>query len=420
MIQLHKIKTLNSKIKNKLLDGSMDSYHYQAILYCLTPLILLLFFALEAFILNLILSNLQSKLLAIFEFISGSIFFVINSYLLIFFVKKIVSSLKSKYILLSFLILQSVLLLLLTTLFWFKAILAELHNILILSFNFDMPFIFPYEAINPVINSLTIVVQNMMIFLLPIAFSFLLNSLLPEPLQKKDVSTKQKLVRMRTKLFILVVALAMSFIFSIIDKNNFGSISILTTLFTFLCTPKTILRLFSNEEHVESKSISDDILIKFDRIKFLYYEFIFAWSISIYIFDSKKTEDKILISAIIFFILLIITLITQTYLKNDKKDLFLKWIVDNEDDEIKKLHEKNIKPNKELSQMIDAMKQYLNNEIFIDGCHAKIVGVMICYDGDFFDVKFTSGDKKGTQKRYSASNTNFMTSLLNLNKSPQS
>lgn len=338
-MKLQKLKSLYLKIKNKLSDGSMDSYHYQELLYCLTPMSLMLFFALEMFILSTIINNFKSTIRIVFELLTGSTFLLLNVYLLIFFIRKIVSFFKRKYILISFLILPTIIILLMTALFWFSVVLADVHNFLVITFNFNIVGIFPYEAIKPVTNTLTTVVQVMMIFFVPISISLLMNSFLPEPLQKKEISQKQKFMRMSIKLSILTIAIILSILFSIINKDNFGSISLLTTLFTFLCTPKTILRLFSNQKNLENKKISDEILTLFDYIKFFYYEFIFAWSISIYIFNPEKTDDRIIIFFITFFILVIPTMAIQLYLKKAKSDFFSKWLVDNEEDETKKLRE---------------------------------------------------------------------------------
>lgn len=328
---LHKIKLLYTKLTTKLSDGSMDSHHYQKIFYCLSPVFLLLLFGiLELSIIKLILSFVTSSLSVILELFFSSIFLLLNIFLFVVYIKNMCSAFKRRYLLLAFLIFPTVILLFLTTLFWLNAIIADIHNLLVYTFNLNLPGIFPYEAVAPVTNSLAVIVSLMMIFLLPIATSLLLNSFLPESLQKKDVSVKEKLMRLLRKLFVLSLIFFFSYVFSIIDKNNFGSISILTTLLSFLLTPKTILRLFSSVKDIESKQISEDILIKFDRIKFIYYEFIFSWSISIYIIEPKKTEDRILASAIIFFILLFTTTVIQEFLKRKKKNSFSGWVVDNE------------------------------------------------------------------------------------------
>lgn len=420
MIKLQKLKSLYFKVKNKLSDGSIDSYHYQIIFYCMFPFALLLFLALEVFIFNNILNNFHSTILTVFELFSGVIFFIINIYLLFFFTRKIVSFFKHKYILLLLSILPTSLFLLIATLFWFSVVLVGIQKIFTLTFNFNMPVLSPYVFLKLVANFSTIIAPITILFLLPIAISLSLNSLLPRPLQKKDISTKQKLTRMSIKLSFILIAIFISYIFSIISIETFASISMLTTLFTFICTPKTILRIFSTQKNIEGKKITDDVLTKFEMIKFVYYEFVFAWSISIYIFNPEKTEDRIKIFFISFFILIITSAAIQWYLKKEKSDFFSKWIVDNEDDEIEKSNGENIKSNKEVSEMIEAIKQYLNKEIFIDGCYAKIIDALICSDGDFFDVKFTSGDKNGTKKRYSASDANFIKSLPDLNKPPQS
>lgn len=73
-----------------------------------------------------------------------------------------------------------------------------------------------------------------------------------------------------------------------------------------------------------------------------------------------------------------------------------------------------------MCEMTDGMRRYLNKDIFIDDCHATIINAWTCYEGDFFDVKFISGVKAGTQRRYSAWDSDFCKCLPDLNKPPQS
>lgn len=114
-----------------------------------------------------------------------------------------------------------------------------------------MPLIFPYKALEPTMNNFGTIIQLMALFLFFISISLLMNSFLPGKLQKKEISQKQKFFRIIFKLSIVVIAIILAIIFSIIDKNNFISISLLTILFTFLCISNTILRLFSNQKNVE-------------------------------------------------------------------------------------------------------------------------------------------------------------------------
>lgn len=67
--------------------------------------------------------------------------------------------------------------------------------------------------------------------------------------------------------------------------------------------------------------------------------------------------------------------------------------------------------------MIDGMRRYLKKEICIEGCRAIIIDCWTCYEGDFFEIQFISGNKIGTQKRYSAWDSDFCKCLPDLNKS---
>ncbi|MHC5226889.1 hypothetical protein ACYSNW_01280 [Enterococcus sp. LJL99] len=324
---MKKIKSFYNMLKIKLSNDSIDSYHYLGIIYCLTPVFLFIFFTIEMFFLGLTIQYTKYIIRMFLESFLGILFFIFSVRLLIFFVKKVFSYFKNKYYLLCFILFFTILFLLFATFLWFIIVLADVHNFLVFIFNFDTPLIFPYQALEPTINIFGTILQLMVLFISFISLSLLMNSFLPSKLQKKDISQKQKLFRIIFKLSIVVIAIILSIVFSIIDKNNFSSISLLTTLFTFLCTPKTILRLFSNKKNIEKANISEDVTKSFELIKFCYYEFIFSWSISIYIFNPNETQNRIIISFVIFFILIIATKVSQFYLINKKNHIFDKWIV---------------------------------------------------------------------------------------------
>lgn len=146
---------------------------------------------------------------------------------------------------------------------------------------------------------------------------------LPEKLQSTELSLKQRLFRMGLKVFYLFLFGSISYIFSIINKENFGTISIFSTLFTFLCTPKTVLKVFTNIDNLERKNISENIYIQFERIKFMFYLIILSWSISIYIFNTQDIEVFFVICLVIFFIMGFVRGILEKY----SKKLFSSWIV---------------------------------------------------------------------------------------------
>jgi hypothetical protein len=155
----------------------------------------------------------------------------------------------------------------------------------------------------------------------------LLNIFLPKSLQSKDIPKKERMKRGFIKFALLSFIIFLTIIFGVINKDNFSSVTIFTTLFTFICTPQMILRVFSNYKNIENLEISEGVLRTFDYIKLLYYECLFSWSISIYIFQAEEPNIKIEIFAISLFFLLIGTLIAKKLLLKFNKKVFSKWIV---------------------------------------------------------------------------------------------
>lgn len=88
-----------------------------------------------------------------------------------------------------------------------------------------------------------------------------------------------------------------------------------------------ILLVFSNYKNIEKLEISEGVLRTFDYIKLLYYECLFSWSISIYIFQAQNTETKIEVFAISLFLLMFVTLISQKLIFKFNKQIFSNWLV---------------------------------------------------------------------------------------------
>lgn len=73
-----------------------------------------------------------------------------------------------------------------------------------------------------------------MVIYIPLFVSYALNFLLPDSQQAKEVSMKKKILRLFLKTVSLALVVGLSIIFSTIDESNFSSITIFTTLFTFM------------------------------------------------------------------------------------------------------------------------------------------------------------------------------------------
>lgn len=179
-------------------------------------------------------------------------------------------------------------------------------------------------GIYKIVSSISII--GMTIVLL----SYMLNMFLPKKLQRTDINCNQKVKRILLKTVYFILILAIIFVFSITNKNNFGAISIFTSLFVFACTPKTFLIIFSDVKNLNDVKISDSITGRFEFLKLMYYEIVFSWAISIYFFDYNEFNYKIYSFLVVFFVLFIITFLSIYFVKEKNKVNFKEWI-DNDD-----------------------------------------------------------------------------------------
>jgi len=325
------IRSFYRKIDNFFSNGTMDSYHLEGLLYCISPLILALFFLCEVNILNFLISLRLGKISIVIELLLLVGFFIISLIELIFIFLRLTRNIKRKYVLFSFINLYLLLLSLNIVINNLFGILADTINIGILFFNVGVPAIFPFGNMSLIAMLIILASNNMMIIFIPMYISYSLNFFLPQSLQQKSVSIKDKLKRVFFKIVIFIMLFFVSYIFSIINKNNFSSLTIFTTLFSFVCTPKVILRIFSSHENIEKIKISEEIQKKFDVFKMIYYEFIFSWSIVIYFFEIDNSNEKMLLFIIIFSIIVLITVIVSYFTNKNTKKIFSNWIIHQKD-----------------------------------------------------------------------------------------
>lgn len=314
-------------MRNKLSDGSMDSYHLKGLLYCLSPLLLILPFFFEIITLSFLSKRSMGTISIFVELALAILFFALSVYISYFFMKQCLKNFKRKYIFYSLLTLYLFLVSITITLNWLFSSLAVFLNISVLFLHVDLPLIYPYNRLENIFKGLFVSFSNMMVVYIPLSISYALNFLLPSSLQTKEISMKKKIIRLFSKVVFLSLVIGLSIIFSVIDESNFSSITIFTTLFTFMCTPKVILRLFSNYKNIEHITISEEILRTFDTLKLFYYEFIFSWSISIYIFKPESSEKKMIIFVIVLFVLMFISIIAKMILSKPNNKAFSKWVV---------------------------------------------------------------------------------------------
>jgi hypothetical protein len=317
-----------NKIKAKMSDGSMDSYHLMGLFYCLCPLLLSFTFLLELFFIKFLIGFSLGKTSLFLELLLFLIFSFLNGCITYYFLKQLKKNFLKKYIIFFFLTLYVGLISFILTLNWICSFFADIYNVLLIFHpSYSPQPIFPYENLQSILELLKISTSNSMIIYIPLSISYMLNLFLPKSLQQKDIPIKKRVIRGIFKMLLLIFLLIVSIVFSKIDKTNFTSITIFTTLFTFMCTPKTILRIFSNYSNIENIKISASINKTFDLYKLLYYEFIFSWSIAIFFFDATDSTTKLVIFAVSLFTLLLLTIITQRLLRKYGTRIFSNWIV---------------------------------------------------------------------------------------------
>ncbi|MFG5432842.1 hypothetical protein ACFJXP_11190 [Enterococcus faecalis] len=331
------------KVQTRMMNLSIENGFFKVMIYTVLPLLLTMIFVLEIVIVNWTFRLDNSEIMSLLVFIITILFLFLAIILFVFFLQLSIKFLKNHYIQLPLLLLPTLISLFMIVLFWLYAVLAYVNNFLWSLLGHVSPSFLkdPYFNMDSVLDALVSISRVMFIIYIPLAISFMLNTLLPEELQVRNISFKQKLYRLFLKFAYLVLIIFITYIFSIIDKENFGTISIFSTLFTFACTPKTILRVFSNIVNIEEKQISEEIYRKFDTAKFLYYEMIFAWSIAIYIVDAKTLNEKVMVFAISFFALIVITIGIKVRFEKHGNKLFSKWIINGE---------KNIESTKDIKK----------------------------------------------------------------------
>lgn len=325
------IKTIISKFRIKFSDKSIDTEHYLALIYCFLPLLpgiitIIGFMILPSFSMNHL------------ELLGLIILSIINGFFLLFYGKKMIGYFKKKRIMLGFISLLSVYLFLLFTLSWFSFFVGHLTNVLNLAWHMSENYMYipnPGENIDKSIDMYKSVGELTTGLSQLICISFILNILVPDSLQKIEVSLKEMLKRLLLKfLFLFLFGVAAS-IFMKTNRDNFVVVSIIYGAILFFANPEIIIVIFSNFKNIEGKDISENTKKTFLIFKLLLSEMYIAWAISIFSFPSNS-QKQFYIFISIFFIFLVLTMGTRIYLKSKGEDLFTNWIKNNDKSDISK------------------------------------------------------------------------------------
>lgn len=258
---------------------------------------------------------------------------LLNSYLCFHFFFKMVNYFKERRLLLILIVFISVLFFFLFMLSFCLYLIGYFSNFIMLKVAHPEYIINNLTRMMDYTIDIYVIVSSISIIVMTIVlFSYMLNMFLPKKLQRTDINFKQKINRFFLKIAYFILILAIIFVFSITNKSNFGAISIFTSLFVFACTPKTFLIIFSDVKNLNDVKISDSITGRFEFLKFMYYEIVFSWAISIYFFDYNEFNYKIYSFLAVFFVLFVITFLSIYFVKEKYKVNFKEWI---ENDDIK-------------------------------------------------------------------------------------
>ncbi|MEG0733089.1 MAG: hypothetical protein RR470_11870 [Vagococcus sp.] len=316
-----------NKLKKKLYDRSIDSEHILYILYFILTVL--------PYILTLTIIKLSwyidSKLVNNLIYI---LFTIANILLVFYLLRNVKIYFKQRRILLMVVVSYSTLIFVMFMSAWVFLIIGNFVNFFSLhSIVFRHVIQTPALLVVQTMETFSIIFPNALIFITIVLVSMCLNTIIPNDLQPTNISYKKRIKRGLIKLVILFLFFFIMWIFSVVDKENFGTVSIFTTAFVFVCTPKTILILFSNLKNLNDIKISDEMLKRTEFLKLIYYEIVFSWSVSIYVFKNTKMLDKLNTSLQIFITLAIITILTLFYIKKNHDTIFKNWIVNDPENE---------------------------------------------------------------------------------------
>lgn len=331
-----RIVDLISKIKKKLSDGTIESEHYLAIAYCM----------------GIFIPIMITRLSILLIFSSSAIFWKtveiitstgINFFCLYMFVKKMIYYFREKRLMLGFLSMPIVTIFLLYSLSWLTILLGNFTNMMSLILgDYDQLIMHPEENLIEAIDSTRVIAQNMIIFSQIVGISFLLNTFVPEALQKVVLPVKLRFLRLLIKILSLTMMGVIIWLLINTGRDQFFAVTAIYGVIFALATPKLIGEIFSNISNLENKSISPEINRSFSLFKFFLGEFYSAWVISICVYGSDAT-NRVNLFSIVSLILVFSTVGIKLFLQSKNKD-FSTWFVDkkNIDDSQKKKEEKYI------------------------------------------------------------------------------
>lgn len=315
------MKEFTYKIKNRLSDGSIDSEHYIALVYCLLIALPMIITFIEVLILKQS-STVYIKMLNFFCFaIVSGLFFKC-------YAKKMVSYFKNKRFMLGFLSLSIVTAFFLLMLAWLSIFFGNLSNLISVYLLSELQPLFldlEKNIINS-IESVTILSQNMIVFSQIIGISLLLNMMVPKSLQKVDVPFIKKILRLLFKISILFM-LGLAFItFFNTNKDNFFVVSIVYAGIIWVADPKNFITIFSNAKIFENKTISDEATRAYKVFRYFLIGLYAIWAAAVYIFP----ENKVTAFSGMVFIFIFASVIIQMILEFKGEGIFSKLLKDKE------------------------------------------------------------------------------------------
>lgn len=211
-------------------------------------------------------------------------------------------------------------------LYLFSANVSNLLNSWGYEANQGLNILYPEKFLIDSIENFVKTGQIMMVFSQVIGVSFLLNLIVPKPLQMVDIPVKKKILRGLIKIGGLAAIIIVGIILLVVNKDNVAIVTAIYGATMFIANPKIIIDVFSNLKNIDNISISSDVTKAFSLFKLILTELYVSWIISIYTFPNNSI-NRINMFVILFTIFIVITVSARLYLQSKGKDLFSKWLI---------------------------------------------------------------------------------------------
>ena len=317
------------KYKAYFKNGNIDIEHTILIIYSLcwgAPFIINKL----GYIWLLYISRAYHSVLLLF-FVS-LVLLVINGYILYIVIRKFLKAIRQRKIAFILIIFYLFIPFLQATVFWlgftFLTVTILFNN---LSPSYEgirtiLVYLEKYSQLySKMVNSFEMVARSGAFIPGFIAFSMMLNIVVPQKYQKVDLSWKDKVMRFLWKVAGLLIPITILFIFSAINKSTFTVVGTVVAVLTWFVNPVHRASLFIRDLKISEDDFKPRIINNSKMLQLILGLVVTSMGISVYFFEKQNWLARFFISASIFFILIVIILIYQ-FIVNRKKT---EWITKN-------------------------------------------------------------------------------------------